>query len=442
MLALGEDKQWRQIWSKLGGVRACSVLCADIKGIVFLTGLLAYNYVTARVVKHGINAYETTLNTATTKKRKLRTFRSSYLTLFKILGWTGNVGAKKQHFGGPDGGSLDPDIVQRLIHILDEHNELVRLFRTARDKCRDANVPYFKIRLYNMGGIRGYELPTWQTLGDIVFKSRPRSRTNYDVINKLRGHYSNLKLKPRDGSGRGKKVSMNVYYKYQLHPRVNDYGLIFRGGWLFQQYVVCCTPSSSRNADLLHCHTLLWVDPNNKIENAQEVDQYISTKLPDPMEDPIGYKVVSDMMIHGPCGATNLNAPCMQNGPCNEKFPKSYNNKTFFDSNGHVHYRRKDTGIHITKRELNVDNHYVVPYNHALYLAFQAHINVEYCGWSMLIKYLIKYISKLPDRNIAKITKPIGEASTSTGNQQVRINEIETSLTVALYAHMKLAGEY
>ncbi|GKA12802.1 DNA helicase [Tanacetum coccineum] len=127
------------------------------------------------------------------------------------------------------------------------------------------------------------------------------------------------------------------------------------------------------------------------------------------------------MMIHGPCGATNLNAPCMQNGPCNEKFPKSYNNKTFFDSNGHVHYRRKDTGIHITKRELNVDNHYGVPYNHALYLAFQAHINVEYCGWSMLIKYLFKYISKLPDRNIAKITKPIGEASTSTGNQQ-RIN--------------------
>ncbi|GJZ41330.1 DNA helicase [Tanacetum coccineum] len=31
---------------------------------------------------------------------------------------------------------------------------------------------------------------------------------------------------------------MSRYYKYQLHPRVNDYGLIFKGGRLFQQYVV------------------------------------------------------------------------------------------------------------------------------------------------------------------------------------------------------------
>nr|GEW96321.1 hypothetical protein [Tanacetum cinerariifolium] len=71
-----------------------------------------------------------------------------------------------RHFGGADDESLDAQIVERLIHILDEHNKLVQLFRTTRDECRDASVTDFKIWLYNMGGVRGYELPTSQGLGD------------------------------------------------------------------------------------------------------------------------------------------------------------------------------------------------------------------------------------------------------------------------------------
>ncbi|GJW48935.1 hypothetical protein Tco_0080581 [Tanacetum coccineum] len=394
-----------------------------------------------------------------------------------------------QHFGGSDRGSLDLDIVQRLIHILHEHNELVRLFRTTRDKCRDANVPDFNIRLYNIGGIRRYELPTSRTLGGILFESGPRSRTYYDVIIELRGFYPKLKLKPQDGSGRGKKqYVMAVYCTIEqsrmdfVRTHQNDirceylpglYDVVSRGYRdgiavgshiilptsftkgsrcmymaqypeltpadradivciVFQQKVkdflkflieseifgdVTGVPKT-RTATLSHTTV---VDPNYKIENTQEVDQYISAELPDTVDDPFRYKVVSEMMIHGSCGAANLNAPCMQNGPRNKKFPERYNNETFFDSNGHVHYRRRDTGIHITKRELNVDNCYVVPYNRALCLAFQAHINVKYCGWSMLIKYFFKYISKGSDRIIAKITKPIGEAYTSIGNQQ-RIN--------------------
>nr|GFA52972.1 helitron helicase-like domain-containing protein [Tanacetum cinerariifolium] len=59
-----------------------------------------------------------------------------------------------------DEGGLNLEIVQSLVHILDEHNGLVRFFRTTRDRCRAGDVPGFKIMLYNMGDIRGYELPT------------------------------------------------------------------------------------------------------------------------------------------------------------------------------------------------------------------------------------------------------------------------------------------
>ncbi|GKD14326.1 DNA helicase, partial [Tanacetum coccineum] len=63
---------------------------------------------------------------------------------------------------------------------------------------------------------------------------------------------------------------------------------------------------------MLHFHTLLWVDLKDKIENAEQIDRYISSELPDPEEDPIGNKIVLDMMMHGPCGTPNLIAPYMQ----------------------------------------------------------------------------------------------------------------------------------
>ncbi|GJU91544.1 DNA helicase [Tanacetum coccineum] len=52
-----------------------------------------------------------------------------------------------------------------------------------------------------------------------------------------------------------KRYRLNAYYKYQLHPRVNDYGLIFRGRRLFQQYVmaVYCTIEQSR-MDFVRTH--------------------------------------------------------------------------------------------------------------------------------------------------------------------------------------------
>ncbi|GKE09362.1 hypothetical protein Tco_1412913 [Tanacetum coccineum] len=62
------------------------------------------------------------------------------------------VANRMRHFRGTSSGNLDPVIVQRLIGFLDEHNKLVRLFRTARDKCAWEFVPNFKIWLYTVVG--------------------------------------------------------------------------------------------------------------------------------------------------------------------------------------------------------------------------------------------------------------------------------------------------
>lgn len=89
-----------------------------------------------------------------------------------------------------------------------------------------------------------------------------------------------------------------------------------------------------------------------------------------------------------------------------------------------MHYQRRDISAYVTKYNQNLDNSYVVPYNRLLSLIFYALINVEYCGWNMLIKYLFKYISKGSDKTRVQITRSIGESIPSTSNAQPEINDI------------------
>ncbi|GJX86735.1 hypothetical protein Tco_0337509 [Tanacetum coccineum] len=172
------------------------------------------------------------------------------------------VANKMRHFGGEANNDLDSKIVQGLIHFLDQHNDLVQIFRATRDKCDSQSIPNFKIRLFAVAGAREYDLLTFDTLGTIVFESGPDTRMNYDVIIEPKdgfpqrisrlhksymslqfpllfvygqsGYYPEMKLRDDDD----KRISMNNYYMYQLHERSGLYGLLFRGGRLFQQYVV------------------------------------------------------------------------------------------------------------------------------------------------------------------------------------------------------------
>ncbi|KAL4578339.1 hypothetical protein LXL04_014460 [Taraxacum kok-saghyz] len=515
---------------------------------------------------------------------------------------------RMRFFGGIESKSVNSTIVQQLVDFLDKHNDLVKLFRTARSICEETNVPDFHIRLYSVVGSRQYDLPTSNAIGAIVFGDSATFETDYDVVitpkdgipqrvNKLHqsymslqfpliflygqpGYHPNMKLtSPRPyTSNNRQRLSMNMYYAYQLHDRLNIYNSVLKAsrlydrlniyssvlkaGRLFQQYVVTAYCSieldridyirenqkdirndylsglydaisrgdqdgsdvgsriilpasftggprymyshyldalaicrvhgnpqffitftcnvkwpeikrfmanypeltSTDRADIVvrvfeikvrqllqllrdqkpfgvvtavvytiefqkrglpHCHILLWIKLDNKISDAEDIDKYISAELPDPTTDPDGYRVVSEMMVHGPCGLANPSAPCTDNGTCKKRFPKSYNNATFFDKHGYVHYKRRNTGIYTKKGEVSLDNSYVVPYNRMLCLTFHAHINVEYCGWNMLIKYLFKYISKGTDRIVAHITKPTGDMSVSDNRSAIKVDEIQ-----------------
>ncbi|GJU58293.1 DNA helicase [Tanacetum coccineum] len=176
------------------------------------------------------------------------------------------VDNRMNHFGGHNS-NLRRDIVEGLIELLDTHNALVQLFRTAHEKFADTHVPNFQVRLYIVVGADEYELPTSDMLGAIVYEPGPETQMDYDIIieersghpqrvNKLHSSYMSLQFPllflygedgyskdfklvgDNDRSKTDRRLTMKAYYAYLIHDRKNSYNYLSRTGRLFQQYVV------------------------------------------------------------------------------------------------------------------------------------------------------------------------------------------------------------
>ncbi|KAI9128206.1 hypothetical protein K1719_001199 [Acacia pycnantha] len=107
---------------------------------------------------------------------------------------------------------------------------------------------------------------------------------------------------------------------------------------------------------LPHAHILLFLYPNDKIKDPEAINNFICAEIPDKNISPLMYKLVRQFMLHGPCGRSNINAPCMKNQKYSKYFPKKFNENTTIDEHGYPTYRRRDDGRTIkVKGEANVD---------------------------------------------------------------------------------------
>nr|GEZ26382.1 DNA helicase [Tanacetum cinerariifolium] len=315
------------------------------------------------------------------------------------------VDNRMTYFGGQNS-DLHRDIVEGLIDLLDTHNRLVQLFRTAHEKYQDTHVPNFKVRLYNVVSAREYELPTGDMLGAIVYETGPESHMDYDIV---------LEEHSRIDYVREHQNDIRSEYLSGIYDAIN------RG-----------------DSDGSDCRIRVIL-PQSFTE--EDIDMYVSVELPSEDVDPKCYNIVSEFMMHGPCGLACPSASCMHNSPqCKKNFPKEYCQQRYIDKNGFVHYKRRNTNVTTTRQNIKLDNSYVVPYNKKLLTTFYTHINVEYCGWSMLIKYLFKYISKGTDRVVARISTNSTSvsdpgASTTTYQSQVVVDEIKNYLDARYIIH-------
>ena len=56
---------------------------------------------------------------------------------------------------------------------------------------------------------------------------------------------------------------------------------------------------------LTHAHIVLIMDKNDKPHTPQMVDKLVNAEIPDPVANPRLDKIVTNHMIHGPCGQFN-----------------------------------------------------------------------------------------------------------------------------------------
>nr|GEY02682.1 DNA helicase [Tanacetum cinerariifolium] len=211
---------------------------------------------------------------------------------------------------------------------------LLRLL--LRDRCREIDILEFKITLYNGNGARGYELPALNTLGEMVFDSWLTGGL-YDAISKGE----------RDGFEVGERIILPMSFtrgpRYMYAHYLDALAIFQKLGnpqffitftcnvkWLeIRRYMADYPELTATDRRDIVCrvfeqkfHTFLdlkskkifeTVTAASKIQEPKDIDQVILAEIPDPHIDPRGYKVVSEMMmIHGPYGAVNMSASCMQ----------------------------------------------------------------------------------------------------------------------------------
>jgi hypothetical protein len=111
----------------------------------------------------------------------------------------------------------------------------------------------------------------------------------------------------------------------------------------------------------------------------------------------------------------------MKDGVCSKHYPKDFNKETSIDGLGFPVYRRTRNDRYVIKNGIRLDNRWIVPYNMSLLKKFQAHINVEWCNKTNLLKYLFKYLAKGHDMARARFHS----MRESAGSESTGINEIE-----------------
>ncbi|GJU91462.1 hypothetical protein Tco_1303885, partial [Tanacetum coccineum] len=212
---------------------------------------------------------------------------------------------------------------------------------------------------------------------------------------------------------------MSRVFKMKLDQLMKDLKVLHLFG--HTQVVVYTVEFQKRG--LPHAHIYLFLHKDDKVPSVDQIKKFISAEIPDKNEDLNLYKLVSDFMMHGPCGEDDATQVCMADEKCTKHFPKKITERSSVDSEGYPVYRRRDNERYMEKSKSQLHNGYVIPYNATLLKRYQCHINVELCSQTGSIKYLFKYINKGPDR----VSAQLYETVTNEDGQQVKkvVDEIK-----------------
>ncbi|GJV08398.1 DNA helicase PIF1, ATP-dependent [Tanacetum coccineum] len=394
--------------------------------------------------------------------------------------------------------SVDATTVQSFTQMLDQYSLVAKAFWMARDWCHShASVNVELHLLSERTNTRNYNKPTAAEVAALITKDFGDGIPSRDIIvNKLHSRPKRIselhpaymalqypllfpygeddfhkKIPYYTNRGNQKTnrwfVTMKEYYSYIIQQRNDQGNTLVRGGHLFQQYLVDaysaieeqCLKWTRNNQDTLRvdlyhnvCDVVTRGDTNeaglgqrivlpdsSKCKTAAQIDDIILAELPSSTDDPDGYKAVTDYMLHGPCGKDGRYAPCTTEGKCSKHYPKQFYAETVLDEDGYPIYRRWDNKASFKKGKFTFDNRNVVPHNRYILLKYQAHINVEWCNRSKVIKYLFKYLNKVLDRATVVIQENVRNGDHVTSEKVVVDDEINNYLNCRYLAPCEAA---
>ncbi|GJT72009.1 DNA helicase PIF1, ATP-dependent [Tanacetum coccineum] len=345
---------------------------------------------------------------------------------------------------------VDENTVIGLIQMLDRSNALAQSFRMTKEWCWSRGSQDFSLRLISERTTsRQYNAPTVSEVAAWLTSPKLHGIAIPSVVSVWRGQGTTLlrggwlfqqylvdafttieeqRLKWTRNNQDTLRVDMyhNLYdvnYKdamalcraygnpdlfitFTSNPKwveISDMLALIPGQKLHDRHVFgdCCAVVyviEFKKRGLPQAHILLWLEEHFKCMTPDELNNIIAAELPSPTEDLDGYKVMSEFMLHGPCGKDAKYAPCTTEGKCLKHYPKVFLEETVIDEDGYPIYRRRNNKVTAKKGKFTYNNQHVVPYNRYLLLKYQAHINVEWCNRSNETKYLFKYLNKGPDR--------------------------------------------
>ncbi|XP_072062222.1 uncharacterized protein [Arachis hypogaea] len=369
-----------------------------------------------------------------------------YDTEIKVQNRIDAIGLSYQHK------SIDQTIVADLSSMLDSHNSLAKSFQYARQRfAEDSTTPLqlHLIKKRNTDG-RRYNLPSASEVAalivgdfdtdnlarDIVLQTRSNQLKRIDVNhsqylalqyagypsyfititcnpdwNEIKDCVANYSLKPSD-----RPDIISRVFKIKLEALLKD----LKDGSIFGKPKGIVYTIEFQKRGLLHCHILLFVQPDEKPRSSDDINHHISAKIPDEHTQPKLYRLVQKFMVHGPCGVLNTSSPCMVNGKCSKFYPMPFREKTAIDSAGFPKYKWSDNGRSTSKRNVDLDNRFIVPYNATLLLKYGCHINVEYTYQTSAIKYLFKYVHKGLLQDDREFIDALNEASVGASPNYIR----------------------
>ncbi|BAH91022.1 Os01g0300400 [Oryza sativa Japonica Group] len=315
------------------------------------------------------------------------------------------------------------NVISSLMRMFDDHNPIVQVFRTARDRLSDQSEDRYYVKLFVVPNQHGgvYSAPVAsEVVGLVVVNDLGTTNEGCDlIIQDKASHLQRIKeshckfmamqyplLFPYGEDGFHKDLRFGCPHLFitltcnaswseitqalALIPRQHSSDRLDIVDRVFQMKLRIFIDDITKyqffgpisgvvytiefqKRGLPHVHIIVWLEKDGPLD-VDWIDAFISAQLPDPSVDRIGYEA-------SPSLCSNRSSPCMNDGKCM----------------GVLYMLGQITTLPQRKVGVDVDNNYVVAHNVDLLVKYQAHINVEIVNRDGMEKYLFKYSTKGPD---------------------------------------------